>query len=192
MITTKREYTLGIWALGLGYFIFYTPYSGLIKAVSSGLLSHGERVSGFVLLPSTVISTAVLIPLFITVMGWWKYAGVGKVFGRDVPLPCRHTFLSGICFATIIATTTLAYSFKGVSIIFALLLMRAGTLIMGPLIARVFQRRGRWFSLGGPVLRLAALVIAFLDVREYQLSVLVVVYTGALVTWCAQRLPRTR
>ena len=57
MITTKREYTLGIWALGLGYFIFYAPYSGLIKAVSSGLLSHGERVSGFVLLPSTVIST---------------------------------------------------------------------------------------------------------------------------------------
>src|SRR5947199_10456921 len=102
MITTKREHTLGIWALGLGYFIFYTPYSGLIKAVTSGLLSHGERVSGFVLLPSTVISTALLILLFITIMGWWRFARVRNVFGRAICFPSVHTFLSGICFATII------------------------------------------------------------------------------------------
>jgi hypothetical protein len=189
MITTKREHTLGIWALGLGYFIFYTPYSGLIKAVTTGLLSHGERVSGFVLLPSTVISTALLIPLFITAMGWWKYVRVRKLFGMNLPLPSRHTFLSGICFATIIATTTLAYSFKGVSIIFALLLMRAGTLIMGPLIDRVFRRRVRWFSWAGLALSLAALLIAFLDVREYQLSVLAVVNLAAYLTGYALRLP---
>lgn len=189
MITTKREHTLGIWALGLGYFIFYTPYSGLIKAVTSGLLSHGERVSGFVLLPSTVISTALLMLLFITSMGWWKYASVRNVFGNAIRCPGRHALLSGICFATIIATTTLAYSFKGVSIIFALLLMRAGTLIMGPLIDRAFRRRVRWFSWAGLALSLAALLIAFLDVHEYQLSVLVAVNLAAYLTGYALRLP---
>jgi uncharacterized membrane protein YdcZ (DUF606 family) len=142
-----------------------------------------------VLLPSTVISTALLIPLFITVMGWWKYARVRKLFGITVPFPSWHTFLSGICFATIIATTTLAYSFKGVSIIFALLLMRAGTLIMGPLIDRVFRRRVRWFSWAGLSLSLAALLIAFLDVREYQLSILAVVNLAAYLTGYALRLP---
>ncbi len=71
MSLTKREHTLGIWALGLGYFIFYTPYSGLIKAVTSGLLPGVSGVGGFVLLPSTLVSTALAVPLFITVMGWW-------------------------------------------------------------------------------------------------------------------------
>jgi hypothetical protein len=188
-ITTKREHTLGIWALGLGYFIFYTPYSGLIKAVTTGLLPGSERVSGFVLLPSTVISTALVMLLFITVMGWWKYVRLRRVFGREVRCPNRHTFLSGICFATIIATTTLAYSFKGVSIIFALLLMRAGTLIMGPLIDRVFRRRVRWFSWAGLGFSLAALLISFLDVHEYQLSLLVVVNLAAYLVGYALRLP---
>ena len=34
----KRIYGLGIWGLGLGYYLFYTPYSGLTKALSQGLL----------------------------------------------------------------------------------------------------------------------------------------------------------
>jgi len=33
----KRRYGLD-WGLGLGYYLFYTPYSGLTKALSNGLL----------------------------------------------------------------------------------------------------------------------------------------------------------
>ena len=46
-MTDKRRYSLLIWALGLGYYLSYTPYSGLTKALSSGLLpgTHGA-VSG--------------------------------------------------------------------------------------------------------------------------------------------------
>jgi hypothetical protein len=189
MITTKRAHTLGIWALGLGYFIFYTPYSGLIKAVTSGLLVGGTSVPGFVLLPSALISTALLMPLFITVMGWWKYARVRTVRGIMVPCPSWHVVLSGVCFATIIATTTLAYSFKGVSIVFALLLMRGGILIMAPLIDWAFRRRVRWFSWTGLGLSLTALLIAFLDVHEYQLTVLAVLNLAAYLTAYALRLP---
>jgi hypothetical protein len=39
MLTEKRKYSLEIWALGLGFYVFYTPYSGLTKALSSGLLA---------------------------------------------------------------------------------------------------------------------------------------------------------
>src|ERR1700694_3900294 len=189
MIATKRQHTLGIWALGLGYFVFYTPYSGLIKAVTSGLLSGGNRISGFVLLPSTLISTALLMPLFITVMRWWKYVRMRKVLGITIPFPSWQTLLSGVCFATIIATTTLAYSFKGVSIVFALLLMRGGILIMAPLIDQAFRRRVRWFSWTGLGLSLAALLIAFFDVKEYQLTLLAVLNLAAYLTGYALRLP---
>ena len=39
MLTKTRKYGLGIWALGLGYYLSYTPYSGLTKALSTGLLT---------------------------------------------------------------------------------------------------------------------------------------------------------
>src|SRR5215510_7533695 len=154
MVGTKREHTLSIWALALGYFLFYIPYSGLSKAVTSGLLTGGNPVSGFELLPSTVVSTAIAILLFITMMGWWKYVPRRPMFGFGLPAPNFHTVTSGLGFATIIATTTLAYSFRGVSIVFALILMRGGVLVMSPVIDRVFHRRVRWFSWTGLILSL--------------------------------------
>src|SRR5271165_3663568 len=140
MARTKRKHTLGIWALGLGYFLFYAPYSGLSKAVTAGLLTGGKPVSGFELLPSTLVSTAIPMLLFITIMGWWKYAPRRRVLAINMPLPRFQLAVSGLSFATIIATTTLAYSFRGVSIVFALILMRGGVLILSPIIDGLFRR----------------------------------------------------
>jgi hypothetical protein len=189
MTSTKRQHSLGIWALALGYFAFYVPYSGLTKAVTSGLLSGGKSVSGFALLPSTVIATATSMWLFITVMGWWKHAGRTQIFGYNMIAPKKHTLLSGIAFSTIIIATTLAYSFSGVSILFALILMRSGVLIMAPVIDRLFQRRVRWFSWAGLLLSLGAVIIAFAGVRDYQLSLAALLNLAAYLTGYAVRLP---
>jgi len=189
MIGTKREHTLGIWALALGYFLFYIPYSGLSKAVTSGLLTGGNPVPGFELLPSTIVSTAIAMLLFITIMGWWKYVPRRPMFGFSLPAPNFHTVISGLSFATIIATTTLAYSFGGVSIVFALILMRGGVLIMSPVIDRVFQRHVRWFSWTGLILSLLAILVAFSDVHEYQLTLVVLLNLAAYLLGYALRLP---
>jgi len=138
MQATKREHTLGIWALTLGYFVSYIPYSGLSKAVTSGLLAGGHPISGSAVLPSAAVSTAITVLLFITVMRWWRYGRTRGILGLQLVFPRVQTFISGIGFAAIIITTTLAYSFSGVSIILALVLMRAGVLIMSPIVYRVF------------------------------------------------------
>ena len=57
MLPKKRRYGLGIWALGLAYYLSYTPYSGLTKALSGGLLT-GAKVQGPVLLPISAIAIA--------------------------------------------------------------------------------------------------------------------------------------
>ena len=70
MFSEKRRYNLEIWALGLGFYLFYTPYSGLTKALSNGLFTstHGP-VKGPVLLPVSAIATVVGMLGFITMMG---------------------------------------------------------------------------------------------------------------------------
>ncbi len=189
MAVTKREHGLGIWALTLGYFLSYIPYSGLSKGVTSGLLTGGSLIPGSAVLPSAAISTAVAIPLFITVMGWWRYGRKRRVLGWNVPFPRPQTLISGIGFAAIIITTTLAYSFSGVSIILALVLMRAGVLIMSPIIDRVFHRQVRWFSWAGLILSLAALVISFSNIRGYQLSLAALLNLAAYLAGYALRIP---
>lgn len=62
-----------------------------------------------------------------------------------------------------IATTTLAYTFTGISIVFMMLLLRGGVLILAPIVDAVSGRRVRWFSAVALGLSLAALVVAFLE-----------------------------
>src|SRR5690242_2752967 len=115
MLTRQRIYGLGIWVLGLGYFLFYTPYSGLTRALSEGILpgAHGP-LRGTVLLPASIAAVVVGMLGFITAMNWWKFAGRREFFKIRIPFPRRLTFLSGICMATIMGTTTLALAFEGV------------------------------------------------------------------------------
>ena len=186
---TKREYTLGIWALALGYFLSYIPYSGLTKAATSGLLTGGHRIPASELLPSAALSTAIAVLLFITIMGWWGHGRKHKVFGFNVFCPRLQTFISGIGFAAIIVTTTLAYSFSGVSIILALVLMRTGVLTMSPIIDQIFHRRVRWFSWAGLTLSLIAVAISLNDTNGYQLSAAVLINLAIYLSGHALRIP---
>jgi hypothetical protein len=180
MLKDRRQFSLGIWALGFGYFIFYTPYSALTKAITDGLLSADAKpVSGPVILPVSVMATVVMMYAIITVAGWWRYAGRREFFGLSVPFPNRWTFLSGLCIATIIGTTTLAFSFSGISILFVLVLLRGGVLIIGPIVDASVHRRVRWFSWTAMAVSLLALLVALADVSNYKLTLFAVLDIAA-------------
>lgn len=190
MHAERRKYSLGIWGLALGYFVFYTPYSGLIKVITTGLLKGSNNsVSGFELLPSTVIATAATMFGIITVMGWWKHAGRRDFFGLSVPFPNGWMFLSGVATAIIIGTTTLAYTFSGVSIVFALILLRGGVLIIAPIVDALFKRRVRWFSWCALALSFLALSVALSDVNNYKMTIVAALNTAAYLTGYMLRLP---
>jgi protein-tyrosine-phosphatase len=179
-LTEKRRYSLAIWAFGLGYYISYTPYSGLTKALSNGLLPGvGGPVKGTVLLPISAIATVAGMFSFITIKGWWKYAGRREFFGYQIPFPRLLTFLSGVCMATIMGTTTLAFSFAGLSIVLVLVLLRGGTLIIAPVVDRIVGRRVRWFSWTAMFVSLAAVLMAFSDASSYTLTLAAVIDIAA-------------
>jgi len=156
-----RRPALGIALLALGYFTCYVPYSALTKAVTSGLWpGGGGPVSGFRLLPVSVMATVVCMLLTTTLMGWWRHISRRRLFGIEVPWPGGWTFLSGLCTAVIICTTTLAYSINGSSIVFMLLLLRGGVLLLAPLVDVLYKHRVAWSSWAGLLLSLLATGIA--------------------------------
>ncbi len=181
MVTPKRSIDLGIWGLALGYFVFYVPYSALTKALSKGLLPGMEGpVPGFELLPATAIATTLTLPLFITVAGWWKYVpNRGHFLGLPFPIPRWQTLISGMATAVIIATTTLNYTFVGISIVFALLMMRGGVLILSPVIDFFFKRKVNWYSWMALVLSLIAVSVAFAEQGGYFLTLMAALNVGA-------------
>ena len=167
-----------IWIFAFGYFATYAPYSALDKALAEGHLT-GARIPGFELLPPTVLATLVGTMAFLAATGWWRLSNVHRVAGIPVHLPTRWTFLSGLCTAAIIMTTTLAYTFQGVSIVFMMLLMRGGVLVIAPLVDALSGRLVRWFSWTALALALAALLVAFAERMSFQLSLLAGLDVGA-------------
>src|SRR6266545_7935303 len=112
----KRTWWLmgGMLGLAFGYFFWYTPYAGLTKALSSGLLpGMDKQVGGLVLLPSAAIGTLIGAPLFLALVGWWRHIGTRQTFGRMMRFTSRTMLIAGFFMALVIATTTLNYTFAG-------------------------------------------------------------------------------
>ena len=171
MALERRKMHFIIWAFAFGYFAFYTPYSASVKVVSSGLWPGADGVpSRLEILPGALLSSAVVVLLFITFVKWWRHVPIRRVLDLPVLCPSPLVALSGLGTVAIIATTTLAYTFHGVSIVLALLLMRGGVLIMAPLVDLLFRRRVAWNSWLGLALSLAAVTVALADQNSYELS----------------------
>lgn len=173
MSLIKGDIHWGIWGLALGYFAFYIPYSFLTKTLSQGLLSgtYGT-IPGFELLPATAIATTITLLGYITFMDGWQFLRRKQIRGFYLPVPRIQTFFSGLATATIIATTTLNYTFTGISILFALLLMRGGVLIMAPIVDNICQRKVGWNSWIALIFSFLAIFIAFADIDNYQMTLL--------------------
>lgn len=164
---------LRIWGFAFGYFASYVPYSALTKALSKGLLPGMSRpLTGIEILPASVLASVVGMFAFISVMRWWKHATHSTILGMSLPRPTRWTLVSGLGTAAVIATTTLAYTFRGVSIVFVMLLMRGGVLILAPIVDALGGRRVRWFSWAGFLLSFGALFVALSEKTGYNITLL--------------------
>jgi protein-tyrosine-phosphatase len=166
--------------LALGYFLAYIPYAILTKALSSGIVPGVDApVGGLVLLPASAIGQLLVMPIVLIATGWWRFAREQQIQRRRITLPGRDTMLAGFFTSVVIGTTTLNFTFLGVSILFMLLLMRAGVLILSPIVDVAHRRKVyvySWVALG---FSLIAVTIALGDVKSYQLT------TGAVLSLCA-------
>lgn len=176
MTLQPPKHELSIWVYAFGYFACYAPYSALTKVISQGRLpGMTHALTGFEILPVTTIASLCGMLVFMIATGWWKLAGRRTILGASVLSPGRWTFLSGLCTAAIIGTTTLAYTFSGVSIVFMMLLMRGGVLVIAPVVDAVSRRKVRWSSWAALLLCLGALLVALSETKSYELTLIAAV-----------------
>ena len=164
---------ISIWFFAFGYFACYVPFSFLTKAISKGFFADTQKtISGFSLLPVSVLSSFICMVIFLYFSGLWRYASKWSLGNMSLPRPTIWTFLSGLLTSLIIVTTTLSYTFNGVSIVFVMLLMRGGVLCIAPLVDAISNRKVSWFSIVGLILSLLALVVAFSEKGGYVITLL--------------------
>ncbi len=155
---------VSIWWWAFGYFAAYLPYSALTKALSGGKL--GAPVSGNSLLPLSTFASLASMVVFLYATGWWRSATRFQVGGFSLPRPTKWTAASGLCGATILTTTTLAYTISGISIVFMMLLLRGGMLAMAPFIDRISGRTVQLRSWVATGLTMGSLVVALVGRDE--------------------------
>jgi protein-tyrosine-phosphatase len=178
----RRVVVLGMFALGFGYFLWYTPYSALGKGVSGALLPGIDQpVGGLVLLPAAVIGQLMAMPVFVLASGWWRYSRRRRVRGRDLLFPARITAESAFWMAIIVGTTTLNFTFQGASILLMLVLMRIGTLIIAPTWDLLRGRKIPWYCQGALALCMVSAVVALTDINNYTLTAGAIM---SLVAYC--------
>jgi protein-tyrosine-phosphatase len=158
-------------ALALGYFLAYIPFAALTRSLSTGLVPGVDaKVGGLVLLPAASIGVLIGACAFLAATGWWRCIGLRDVAGRRRRLPSRTMLVAGIAMAVIIGTTILNFTFVGVSILFMLLMMRAGTLMLAPAFDIFHRRRIRAYAWAGLALSLTAIAVALAGVDTYTLT----------------------
>ena len=179
-----------IWVYALGLVAFYTPYAALSKAVTAGIVPGVPLgLVGLEILPASIIGTVLTVPLIITLAGWWPHARIGRIAGIPLPVTTPEIALSGVGLALIIGSTTVAYTFKGISIVLALILMRGGLLIMAPLVDSAYRRRVRWFSWAALIMSFTALGVSLGAAKDKSLPFLAFLNLSVYLTGYGLRTP---
>ena len=160
----------------------------MTRALSTDLLPGlDDEVGGLTLLPAAAIGVLAGSVGFLCATGWWRSIGLRDVRGRRRRMPSSAMIVAGTAMAVIIGTTILNFTFVAVSILFMLLLMRAGTLCLAPLVDLVRKRRIRIHAWVGLALSLTAIAVALGGVDAYGLTVGAVLSLAAYLLGYAVR-----
>jgi hypothetical protein len=124
--------------LSTAYFALYV--------VTGFLAKYFEKTFGIGGTTYTVFNTlgGIIIPnLIVFAYGWYKFKSTDRmtVLGMDLPRELLYIIPSGICTAIVIPTTTLMYTLP-ISVMVAMIIMRASIIIISRLIDEAQIRQG--------------------------------------------------
>lgn len=140
--SAPREGTTGqLLQLCAGYFLSYVGTGVVVKWFTGGLRQPPMGEIAFLF--TNTLSSSVLCVLAVLAMGWLRLpAGrTRRWFGRTVPEETPAIVASGVCTAVIIPATTMLYTLP-ISVMVAMVIMRAAVIVISRAVDAVLLRRG--------------------------------------------------
>ncbi len=160
--------------LAMGYFGTYVITGSLVKFFLASQEKGGMGMTGIeFLLYSTLISSLFCVSLVIY-WKWYKFKSNNytTVLGIHMPKEFLYIIPSGVLTAIIIPTTTLLYTFKGVSVMVAMIIMRGSVIIVSRIIDSIQIKQGilkkevYWQENAGVVFALSAIALKIVFVEK--------------------------
>lgn len=135
--------TLRLLQLCLGYFVFYVITGVAVKY----FLSSGAGFPGLHGMEYLVYNTAggaFIATGVVLVLRWYRIDSLSRInfMGMNIPSELPYIIASGVCTAVVIPTTTLLYSFRGISVMVAMVIMRGAVIIIGRVVDEIQIRQG--------------------------------------------------
>lgn len=129
--------------LCIGYFVFYVITGVAVKF----FLSAKDGFPGLDGMEYLVYNTAggvIIATGVVLILKWYHLDSIKKIkfMGVMIPSEIPYIIASGVCTAVVIPTTTLLYSFKGISVMVAMVIMRGAVIIIGRVVDEIQIRQG--------------------------------------------------
>lgn len=129
--------------LCVGYFVFYVATGLFVKIFTGSVNGQAPAMNdlGFLAYNTLGANLTCLIPA--VVLGWWRLPSnrLIKVGPWEMPSELLYIIPSGICTAVVIPTTTLMYTLP-ISVMVAMVIMRASVIVIGRVVDEVQIRQG--------------------------------------------------
>ncbi|MCM2268247.1 MAG: hypothetical protein NDI60_10800 [Elusimicrobiales bacterium] len=124
--------------LSFGYFALYVITGFLAKYFDKVIGVGGTTYTVFNTMGSMLIPTGIVL-----LLGWYKFKSTNytKVLGVSMPKEFLYIIPSGLCTAVVIPTTTLMYTLP-ISVMVAMIIMRASIIVISRIIDEVQIRQG--------------------------------------------------
>jgi hypothetical protein len=141
MLKTAEGSTERLLQLCTGYFLFYVVTGLVVKAFTGPSSAAPMNDIGFLAYNTLGANLTCLIPA--VALGWWRLKSIRPVRVGGVELPSEVFYIvpSGICTAIVIPTTTLMYTLP-ISVMVAMVIMRASVIVIGRLVDGVQIAQG--------------------------------------------------
>ena len=124
-----------------GYYLSYVLTGIAVKYFTGGI--REPRLSDMAYLFNNTLGGTALALAVVIALGWLgiRSARSIRVLGLEVPAETRYIIPSGVCTAIIIPTTTLLYTLP-ISVMVAMVIMRASVIVISRLVDAVQTRQG--------------------------------------------------
>ena len=142
MFKTNEGSTARLLQLCMGYFVFYVITGVTVKYFL--VYSEGPKLNGMQNLAYSTLGGTLVALSVVLLFRWYKLQSIKKVsfLGMMVPVELFYIIPSGVLTAIVIPTTTLMYSFKGISVMVAMVVMRGAIIIISRIIDTIQIKQG--------------------------------------------------